>query len=48
MLFRLRGGPSLPLIYISSNVIRYGYEAGAMIASPLFYQTIIHPDDSAG
>ena len=45
MLFRLRGGPSLPLIYISSNVIRYGYKSGALIASPLFYQTIIHPDD---
>ena len=26
-------------------MIRYGYEPGALIASPLFYQTIIHPDD---
>ena len=23
----------------------YGYEPAAMIASPLFYQTIVHPDD---
>ena len=28
MLFRLRGGPSLPLIYISHNVTMYGYEPG--------------------
>jgi diguanylate cyclase (GGDEF)-like protein/PAS domain S-box-containing protein len=46
VLFRLRGGPSLPLIYISHNVTMYGYEPAAMIASPLFYQTIIHPDDA--
>lgn len=46
VLFRLRGDPSLPLIYISHNVTRYGYEPAALIASPLFYQTIIHPDDA--
>ena len=46
VLFRLRGDSSLPLIYISHNVTMYGYEPGAMIASPLFYQTIIHPDDA--
>jgi diguanylate cyclase (GGDEF)-like protein/PAS domain S-box-containing protein len=46
VLFRLRGDPSLPLIYISHNVTMYGYEPAAMIASPLFYQTIIHPDDA--
>ncbi|MGB7974000.1 MAG: EAL domain-containing protein [Roseiarcus sp.] len=46
VLFRLRGDPSLPLIYISHNVTMYGYEPAAMIASPRFYQTIIHPDDA--
>ena len=46
ILFRLRGDPSLPLIYISHNVTMYGYEPAALIASPLFYQTIIHPDDA--
>ena len=45
ILFRLRGDPALPLIYISHNVTMYGYEPAAMIASPLLYQTIIHPDD---
>ena len=46
MLFRLRGEPSLPLIYVSRNVAMYGYDQAEMIASPLFYQTIIHPDDT--
>jgi diguanylate cyclase (GGDEF)-like protein/PAS domain S-box-containing protein len=46
VLFRLRGDPSLPLVYISHNVTMYGYEPAAMLASPLFYQTIIHPDDA--
>ncbi len=46
ILFRLRGDPSLPLIYISHNVTMYGYEPAAMIASPLLYRTIIHPDDA--
>ena len=45
VLFRLRGDPSLQLIYISHNVTMYGYEPAAMIESPLFYQTIVHPDD---
>ena len=46
ILFRLRGDPSLPLIYISQNVTMYGYDPAAMIASPGFYQTIIHPEDA--
>jgi diguanylate cyclase (GGDEF)-like protein/PAS domain S-box-containing protein len=46
ILFRLRGAPSLPLIYISRNVALFGYDPAAMIASPVLYQTIIHPDDA--
>jgi diguanylate cyclase (GGDEF)-like protein/PAS domain S-box-containing protein len=46
ILFRLHGDPSLPLIYVSHNVAAYGYDSAEMIASPLFYQTIIHPDDT--
>ncbi|HEY8130241.1 MAG TPA: PAS domain-containing protein, partial [Hyphomicrobium sp.] len=46
ILFRLRGDPSLPLIYVSHNVAMYGYDPAEMIASPKFYQTIIHPDDA--
>jgi diguanylate cyclase (GGDEF)-like protein/PAS domain S-box-containing protein len=46
ILFRLRGEPSLPLTYISHNVTMYGYDPAEMIASPQFYQTMIHPDDA--
>jgi diguanylate cyclase (GGDEF)-like protein/PAS domain S-box-containing protein len=46
ILFRLRGDPSLPLIYISHNVTMYGYDPAEMVASRQFYQTIIHPDDA--
>jgi len=46
ILFRLGGDPSLPLIYVSHNVTLYGYDPAEMVASPQFYQTIIHPDDS--
>jgi diguanylate cyclase (GGDEF)-like protein len=46
VLFRLLGDPSMPLISVSDNVAMYGYDPVAMIVSPLFYQTIIHPDDT--
>jgi len=45
ILFRLRGEPSLPLIYISHNVSMFGYDPAEMIASPQLYKTIIHPGD---
>ena len=45
ILFRLRGEPSLPLIYVSHNVTMFGYDPAEMIASPQLYKTIIHPDD---
>jgi PAS domain S-box-containing protein len=46
ILFRLRGDPSLPLAFISHNVTMYGYDPAEMVASPQFYQTLIHPDDA--
>lgn len=45
ILFRLRGEPSLPLIYVSRNVTMFGYDPAEMTASPQLYKTIIHPDD---
>ena len=45
ILFRLRGEPSLPLIYVSHNVTMFGYDPAEMVASPQLYKTIIHPDD---
>jgi diguanylate cyclase (GGDEF)-like protein/PAS domain S-box-containing protein len=46
ILFRLRGDPSLPLIYVSHNVTKYGYDPAAMIAGASLWRTIIHPDDT--
>ncbi len=46
VLFRLGGDPSLPLTYVSHSVSHYGYDPAEMVASPSFWQTIIHPDDA--
>ena len=46
VLFRLRGDPSMSLISVSENVAMYGYDARTMTASPLFYQSLVHPEDS--
>ncbi len=47
ILFRIRGEPSLPLIYISQNIKLLGHDPAALIASPRLYQSLIHPDDIA-
>jgi diguanylate cyclase (GGDEF)-like protein len=46
VLFRLRGDPSMALISVSENVTMYGYDAKALMASPLFYQSLVHPEDA--
>ena len=38
ILFRLRGDPSLSLIYVSHNVSLYGYDPAGMLASPVFWR----------
>jgi diguanylate cyclase (GGDEF)-like protein/PAS domain S-box-containing protein len=45
ILFRLRGEPSLPLIYVSHNIAQLGYSAEELIASPQLSKEVIHPDD---
>jgi diguanylate cyclase (GGDEF)-like protein/PAS domain S-box-containing protein len=45
ILYRLRGEPALPLIYISRNIASFGYSQAEMIASPQLYKSHIHPDD---
>ena len=47
ILYRLRGVPSLPMIYISQNVKLFGYEPAMLTESPHLYQELIHPDDIA-
>jgi diguanylate cyclase (GGDEF)-like protein/PAS domain S-box-containing protein len=45
ILYRIRGEPSLPMIYISQNIKLFGHEPAALVASPQLYQNLIHPDD---
>ena len=47
ILYRLRGEPSFPLIYISHNITRLGHDPQALLASPSWAQCLIHPDDQA-
>ena len=45
ILYRLRGEPSFPLMYISHNITRYGHVAADLVGSATWAQTLIHPDD---
>jgi diguanylate cyclase (GGDEF)-like protein/PAS domain S-box-containing protein len=47
ILYRLRGEPSFPLIYISHNITKLGYNPQALLASPSWAQTLIDPSDQA-
>ncbi|KNH45640.1 EAL domain-containing protein [Pseudomonas lini] len=47
ILYRLRGEPSFPLMYISHNITKYGHIAAALVASSNWAQELIHPDDQA-
>ena len=47
ILYRLRGAPSLPMIYVSQNIRLFGYEPAVLTEAPLLYQNLIHPDDIA-
>ena len=45
VLYRMRGEPALPMIYVSQNIKLLGYDPAALVASPQLYQSLIHPDD---
>ncbi|MDM8348799.1 EAL domain-containing protein [Pseudomonas sp. sp1636] len=47
ILYRLRGEPSFPLMYISHNITKFGHDAAQLLASPNWAQELIHPDDQA-
>ncbi|WP_020681183.1 putative bifunctional diguanylate cyclase/phosphodiesterase [Marinobacterium rhizophilum] len=47
ILYRLRGEPSFPLMYISHNITKFGHDAAALVASPDWAQVLIDPDDRA-
>nr|WP_256557929.1 EAL domain-containing protein [Marinobacterium sedimentorum] len=47
ILYRLRGEPSFPLMYISHNITKFGHDAAELVASPDWAQALINPDDLA-
>jgi diguanylate cyclase (GGDEF)-like protein/PAS domain S-box-containing protein len=47
ILYRLRGEPAFPLIYVSHNITKLGHDPKALLASPSWAQILIHPEDQA-
>ena len=47
ILYRLRGEPALPMIYVSRNIDRTGYAQEQLLANPSLYRSLVHPDDRA-
>jgi len=45
ILYRLRGEPSFPLIYVSHNITKLGHDPDTLLASANWTQRLIHPDD---
>src|SRR5216683_4776752 len=45
ILYRLRGEPSFPLIYVSHNITKLGHNPKTLLASPSWAQSLIYPDD---
>ncbi|MDM0118897.1 putative bifunctional diguanylate cyclase/phosphodiesterase [Variovorax arabinosiphilus] len=48
ILYRLRGEPAFPLIYISHNITKFGHEPAALLANPNWTDVLIDPADQAG
>jgi diguanylate cyclase (GGDEF)-like protein/PAS domain S-box-containing protein len=47
VLYRLRGEPSFPLIYVSHNITKLGHDPKTLLASSNWAQQLIHPEDLA-
>jgi diguanylate cyclase (GGDEF)-like protein/PAS domain S-box-containing protein len=45
VLYRLRGEPSFPLIYISHNITKYGHDPKVLLASPDWANRLIYEED---
>ena len=45
ILYRLRGEPSFPLIYVSHNITKLGHDPQALLASPNWAKNLIYADD---
>jgi diguanylate cyclase (GGDEF)-like protein/PAS domain S-box-containing protein len=47
VLYRLRGEPSFPLIYVSHNITKLGHDPKTLLASSNWAEQLIHPEDLA-
>jgi diguanylate cyclase (GGDEF)-like protein/PAS domain S-box-containing protein len=47
ILYRLRGEPAFPLVYISHNITKLGHDPQRLLNSPGWAQTLIDPRDQA-
>ena len=47
VLYRLRGEPSFPLIYVSHNITKLGHDPDHLLGTRDWAQRLIHPDDLA-
>lgn len=47
ILYRMRGEPSLPLVYISQNITKFGHDPVALLKTPNWPETLIDPEDLA-
>ena len=45
VLYRLRGAPSFPLIYVSHNITKLGHDPGNLVNTPGWAKLIIHHED---
>ncbi|WP_150804005.1 putative bifunctional diguanylate cyclase/phosphodiesterase [Pseudomonas fluorescens] len=45
ILYRLRGEPSFPLMYISHNITKFGHVAADLVASANWARELVHIDD---
>lgn len=47
ILYRLRGEPSLPMIYVSHNITKFGHTPEELLGASNWAQLLIHPEDQA-
>ncbi len=47
ILYRLRSEPSLPLIYVSQNITKFGHDPADLLAEQNWLQRLFHPEDQA-
>jgi diguanylate cyclase (GGDEF)-like protein/PAS domain S-box-containing protein len=46
ILYRLKGEPSLPLIYVSHNITKFGHDPQRLVGAPNWWESLIEPDDA--